>query len=32
LIGAFAVHPGFNFAKATVKENVLINSNSYFKP
>ena len=32
LIGAFAVHPGFNFAKATVKENVLIDSNSYFKP
>jgi N4-(beta-N-acetylglucosaminyl)-L-asparaginase len=32
LTGAFAVHPGFNFAKATLKENVLIDSNSHFKP
>ncbi len=31
LTGAFAVHPGFNFAKATSAENVLIDSNSHFK-
>ncbi len=31
-IGAFAVHPGFNFAKATAAGNVLIDSNSHFKP
>ncbi len=30
--GAFAVHPGFNFAKATSKENVMIDSSSHFKP
>lgn len=30
--GAFAVHQGFNFAKATASGNVLIDSNSYFKP
>lgn len=32
LTGAFAVHPGFNFARATVKENTLIDSSSHFKP
>lgn len=31
MTGAFAVHPGFNFAKATVNENILIDSNSHFK-
>lgn len=30
--GAYAVHPGFNFAKATASGNVLIDSNSHFKP
>lgn len=30
--GAFAVHPGFNFAKATSSGNALIDSNSHFKP
>jgi len=30
--GAFAVHPGFNFAKATQSGNILIDSNSHFKP
>lgn len=30
--GAFAVHPGFNFAKATATGNVLIDSSSHFKP
>ena len=30
MTGAFAVHPGFNFAKATNTENVLIDSNSHF--
>lgn len=29
--GAYAVHPGFNFAKATASGNVLIDSNSHFK-
>ncbi len=29
--GAFAVHPGFNFAKATNSGNVLIDSGSHFK-
>lgn len=28
--GAFAVHPGFNFAKATASGNVLIDSKSHF--
>jgi N4-(beta-N-acetylglucosaminyl)-L-asparaginase len=30
--GAFAVHPGFNFAKATVSNNDLIDSKSHFTP
>ncbi|RIW17302.1 glycosylasparaginase [Algoriphagus lacus] len=30
--GAFAVHPGFNFAKAIASGNTLIDSNSHFKP
>ncbi|WP_026968569.1 isoaspartyl peptidase/L-asparaginase family protein [Algoriphagus terrigena] len=30
--GAYAVHPGFNFAKATASGNLLIDSNSHFKP
>jgi N4-(beta-N-acetylglucosaminyl)-L-asparaginase len=30
--GAFAVHPGFNFAKATASGNVLVDSSSHFKP
>ena len=30
--GAYAVHPGFNFAKASASGNVLIDSNSHFKP
>lgn len=29
--GAYAVHPGFNFAKATASGNLLIDSNSHFK-
>lgn len=29
--GAYAVHPGFNFAKATASGNVLIDSKSHFK-
>jgi N4-(beta-N-acetylglucosaminyl)-L-asparaginase len=29
--GAYAVHPGFNFAKATASGNILIDSNSHFK-
>jgi N4-(beta-N-acetylglucosaminyl)-L-asparaginase len=29
--GAYAVHPGFNFAKATASGNVLIDSNSHFQ-
>lgn len=29
-VGAYAVHPGFNFAKGTVKENQLIDSKSHF--
>lgn len=28
--GAYAVHPGFNFARATSSENILIDSKSYF--
>lgn len=28
--GAFAVHPGFNFARATSSENILIDSKSHF--
>jgi N4-(beta-N-acetylglucosaminyl)-L-asparaginase len=28
--GAYAVHPGFNFAKATAAGNVLIDSKSHF--
>ncbi len=31
-VGAFAVHPGFNFAKATRETNNLIDSDSHFKP
>jgi N4-(beta-N-acetylglucosaminyl)-L-asparaginase len=31
-VGAFAVHPGFNFAQATASGNVLIDSGSFFKP
>jgi N4-(beta-N-acetylglucosaminyl)-L-asparaginase len=31
-VGAFAVHPGFNFAQATATGNVLIDAGSYFKP
>lgn len=30
--GAFAVHPGFNFAKATSTKNELIDSRSHFTP
>jgi len=30
-VGAFAVHPGFNYAKATESGNVLIDSTSHFK-
>ncbi len=30
--GAYAVHPGFNFAKATESGNILIDANSHFKP
>lgn len=30
--GAFAVHPGFNFAKATTSKNELIDSRSHFTP
>ncbi len=30
-VGAYAVHPGFNFAQATLKENVMIDSRSHFK-
>lgn len=30
--GAFAVHPGFNFAKATSSKNELIDSRSHFTP
>lgn len=30
--GAFAVHPGFNFAKATISNNDLIDSKSHFTP
>ncbi|MDF2157455.1 N(4)-(beta-N-acetylglucosaminyl)-L-asparaginase [Algoriphagus sp. CAU 1675] len=29
-VGAYAVHPGFNFAKATLNENTLIDSKSHF--
>ena len=29
-VGAYAVHPGFNFAKGTTKENLLIDSKSHF--
>jgi N4-(beta-N-acetylglucosaminyl)-L-asparaginase len=31
-VGAFAVHPGFTFAKATEAGNVLMNAGSHFKP
>ena len=31
-VGAFAVHPGFNFAKASAQGNVLIDSKSHFTP
>jgi N4-(beta-N-acetylglucosaminyl)-L-asparaginase len=31
-VGAFAVHPGFNFAQASLSKNELIDSGSYFKP
>uniref|UniRef100_UPI0040479A17 isoaspartyl peptidase/L-asparaginase family protein n=1 Tax=Algoriphagus sp. TaxID=1872435 RepID=UPI0040479A17 len=30
-VGAFAVHPGFNYAQATESGNVLIDSDSHFK-
>lgn len=30
-VGAFAVHPGFNYAKATTSGNVLIDAGSHFK-
>lgn len=30
-VGAYAVHPGFNFAQATLQNNMMINSNSHFK-
>ncbi|GAB2498057.1 isoaspartyl peptidase/L-asparaginase family protein [Algoriphagus taiwanensis] len=30
-VGAFAVHPGFNYAKATESGNVLIDAGSYFQ-
>lgn len=30
-VGGFAVHPGFNYAKATKEGNVLIDAGSYFK-
>jgi len=30
-VGAFAVHPGFNFAQATASGNVMIDAGSYFK-
>lgn len=30
-VGGFAVHPGFNYAKATKEGNVLIDADSYFK-
>ncbi len=30
--GAYAVHPGFNFAKATASGNVLVDSGSHFRP
>ena len=31
-VGAYAVHPGFNYAQATEGGNILIDSGSYFKP
>lgn len=31
-VGAFSVHPGFNFAQATTQGNVLIDSKSHFNP
>lgn len=31
-VGAFAVHPGFNFAQATASGNALIDAGSFFKP
>lgn len=31
-VGAFAVHPGFNFAQATASGNVLNDAGSFFKP
>ncbi|MDR7129181.1 N4-(beta-N-acetylglucosaminyl)-L-asparaginase [Algoriphagus sp. 4150] len=30
-VGAYAVHPGFNYAQATLQSNVMIDSNSHFK-
>ena len=30
-VGAFAVHPGFNFAQGTLSKNEMIDSNSHFK-
>lgn len=30
-VGAYAVHPGFNFAQATLQNNVMIDSKSHFK-
>ena len=31
-VGAFSVHPGFNFAKASESGNLLIDAKSHFKP
>jgi N4-(beta-N-acetylglucosaminyl)-L-asparaginase len=31
-VGAFSVHPGFNYAKASEQGNVLVDATSYFKP
>ena len=31
-VGAFAVHPGFNYALATESGNVLVDAGSQFKP
>lgn len=31
-VGAYAVHPGFNFAQATLQNNAMIDSKSHFKP
>lgn len=31
-VGAFSVHPGFNYAKASERGNVLVDATSFFKP